>query len=122
MYYLKEIIGNCVRIVLWSAMIPLLLCTIFFPFSLFGMFSLTTSSYGPVLIIYYVGYFLLLSTVIMIRVYLIIEKWDQLFTIKNASSFLNLGIDGEKYLKSNMSNDKIRLLREKQELKKVKTS
>ena len=83
MYYLKEILGNCVRLVLWSAMIPLLLCTVFFPFSMLMIFAVTDEKLGPGLMIYYTGYFFLLMTVLIIRIYLIIEKWDQIMSVKN---------------------------------------
>lgn len=74
--------------------------------------------------------FLILLTVIfsfllllMIRIYQIIDKWDQLFTIKNAVSFINMGLDGEKYLQFNLKQQDIWRLREKNELKRAnKTS
>jgi archaeosine-15-forming tRNA-guanine transglycosylase len=55
----------------------------------------------------------------MIRIYQIIDKWDQLFTIKNASTFLNLGIDGEKHLQFNLKQQDIWRLREKNELNRA---
>ena len=61
-----------------------------------------------------------LMLLILIRLYQIIEKWDQLLTIRNASSFLNLGTEGEKYLKANLTSREISRLREKQELKQAK--
>jgi len=52
-------------------------------------------------------------TVFLIRIYQIIDKWDQLFSIKNASKFLDLGIDGEKYLQFNLTQQEIWRLRER---------
>lgn len=111
MYYLKEVISNCILIIQWSAMIPLMLGTLFFPFSMLGLISIADAEHGPDLFFYYVGFFLLLATVILCRIYQIFEKWDQLLSIKNQNKFLDLGYDGINLLKPNFHGSDIQKLR-----------
>lgn len=120
MYYLANKFVRLISNIMYLGVlfIPLLMLLLFFQVE--GPMS------GYELIVWL---FVLLLTVVftlmmifLIRIYQIIEKWDQLFTIKNASKFLDLGIDGEKYLQYNLRQQDIWRLHEKNELSQSKQS
>ena len=121
MYYLvNKFLRKCSSLLLFAVMIlPVCFLVIFIDILFFEVSKVTW------FLIFLWSFFLLLSLIFtllllfMIRIYQIIDKWDQLFTIKNASTFLNLGIDGEKHLQFNLKQQDIWRLREKNELNRA---